>query len=513
MQSVSEAWIQNQEQTIVSEGFIRIRYRIGDPDSQYDGVASATDAYPFSTYETIANGTNKNIIKYAYLDQDIWSLDGTCNLIDNVPTGYVGYMGENFSNENDIFSVLPTITLTWPSINTPVIPGITVTWSSTYDSYATDFTVDAYNGTTLINSVSVTGNTQIMSYVSQDISGYNKIVITVQKWSKPYYRARIEEIYVGAEQIYNKNELMSVKWIQEVDLLSGALPKTQVNFALDNSANQWNPDNPSSTAKYMMQQQELYCECGFKLGDTIEWIPIGRLFLNQWDISQNGITANFGARDILDFMTSQYTGTLAGTLYDICETAFTQADIPLLKDDTPVWIIDESLKNITVTAPENYDYSIAETLQLCANAARCVMYQDRNGMFYIQAWEPTLTNNYYINQDNSFKNSEYNLSREIASITVNKDLANISYSAKGEVININNPFVQSPEIATQLANWTYNIYKNRKCVSGELRMDPRLDALDYVTLINKFATSDVVITALEYTFTGMFRGKYEGRIM
>ena len=54
----------------------------------------------------------------------------------------------------------------------------------------------------------------------------------------------------------------------------------------------------------------------------------------------------------------------------------------------------------------------------------------------------------------------------------------------------------------------------RKTISGEHRADPRLCALDVVTVESKYAENKVAITEIKYTTTGgAFKGTYTGRIV
>lgn len=52
----------------------------------------------------------------------------------------------------------------------------------------------------------------------------------------------------------------------------------------------------------------------------------------------------------------------------------------------------------------------------------------------------------------------------------------------------------------------------RQAVNGEWRSDPKVDVLDVVAVDTPFKTNNVVLTRVEYTFNGMFTGKYEGRV-
>jgi hypothetical protein len=40
-----------------------------------------------------------------------------------------------------------------------------------------------------------------------------------------------------------------------------------------------------------------------------------------------------------------------------------------------------------------------------------------------------------------------------------------------------------------------------------------LDALDKITVSNKFATNTVFVTSVKYSYGGAFKGEYEGRVI
>jgi hypothetical protein len=84
----------------------------------------------------------------------------------------------------------------------------------------------------------------------------------------------------------------------------------------------------------------------------------------------------------------------------------------------------------------------------------------------------------------------------------------------GEVQTVDNDYVQTAADAQRVATATANVLKGRKTISGEFRADPRLDALDVVTVQSKFATNPVVISEIEYSTTGGgFVGRFTGRLV
>jgi hypothetical protein len=83
----------------------------------------------------------------------------------------------------------------------------------------------------------------------------------------------------------------------------------------------------------------------------------------------------------------------------------------------------------------------------------------------------------------------------------------------GETIKVDNPLITSQERANAIGSWVESYMRNRMTLSSEWRADPRLDALDIVDNENDYNTNKVIMTKVEYSFTGAFRGSGEGRVI
>ena len=211
--------------------------------------------------------------------------------------------------------------------------------------------------------------------------------------------------------------------------------------------------------------------------------------------------------DFIDSTTSSIS------LYDLAVRALTQADLPLNDDGSVKWLLDNSLQSITTTS-RPVGSTLAESLQMIANAGCCVLYQDRNGILRM---EPvgTVTSDYIISRDNSYKNAELTLSKPLQSISVDYGGASpaiITYSSTGEVQKVNNDLINTEADALRVGGWVRDYLKNRTTISGEWRVDPRLDALDTITCSSKYANSTVTVTEATIKFNGAFRGTFKGRI-
>ena len=420
MQPVSANWLNNQKQTIVEESFVEVSYDFTDPDALADASASDNGSIYIANTPQIVSGVAKDIVPYATLEHNIWLLDGSRKIIPESDYGDTGYVSDILSNETCGFDKIPIVEISFTEVHAPVIPGITITWGDAYNEYAENFRVTAYNGATLVAEKTVIDNKSVISAVELDIENYDLIRIEILKWCLPYHRARISNVFIGINRIYTKTDLLEFEHLQEVDPLNAKLPKISVRFGIDNTSDEYNPNNEAGMSKYLMERQEIRTRYGYKLGDSIEWIDGGVFYLSEWEAPQNGISANFEARDLLEFMSSTYMKGVYSSegvsLYSLATAVLEEANLPLNSDGTVKWVIDDSLKNIYTNAPLPL-VSLAECLQMIANAAACVLYADRKGILHIEPIK-TEPDDYTIDNFNSFKKSEISLTKPLLQVDV-----------------------------------------------------------------------------------------------
>lgn len=312
---------------------------------------------------------------------------------------------------------------------------------------------------------------------------------------------------------YTKSDLLSYSHQQTGSLVSGELPKNHIEFSLDNSDGKWNPSNPRGLERYLSERLRITVRYGFDLDGVTEWIPGGVFYLSEWHTPYNGLEASFVARDLLEYMMDKsYTGSVEGTLYEVAERAVAAAGIPA---DATVSLCEE-LKNYTVAAIE-YDgtETVAVILQKCANAASCVMYQDRDGALLIRRMDYADTG-YTIPVALSYSYPEIEFSRPLRNVAVGyfgDNQVSFTYATSGETQTVTNNFISTEEQAAEIAKWVCDVLRTRKQVKGEFRGDPRLDVFDVVDIESKYGTlAGVVLTDIKYTFTGAFRAVYSGYV-
>ena len=395
MQNVSQEWKDNQKELLVGESEIELSMRITDPDAYEDASASSDDEMSFAQTEDIVSGVEYKMTPTLTLEQNLWLLDGSGKVLDAQNKGTNRYLSDNRCGLDKVFVNTPMIDISFSQVFTNLLQGITIVWSTLWDEYAEEFTVTAYNGDTVVATKTVSDNTSTKSIVYMDIINYDRITVEVKRWSLSKRRARIEEVVIGIDKSYRKTDLFSYSHTQSADPLTTELPKVEVSFAISNLDNSYNPHNAQGLSKYLMERQEIKVKYGYKINDKVEWIDAGKVYLSEWDAPQDGMTAEFKASDLLEFMRKNYYGGMyypnGISLYDLAVDVLTDADLPLNNDGSVKWKIDECLKDIYTVAPLPID-THANCLQLIANAGGCVIYQNRQGVLLIEKRNIKATN-------------------------------------------------------------------------------------------------------------------------
>ena len=421
MQSVSAGWKENQQQTLVSESFIEIQLGLTDPEAVESVVPIATDLAPFAHLDQVVSRGVRNITPYATLERNLWVLDGSKRILPTTNFVDTSYVGNLLSNSDCTFTSNPVVELTFPRVFNSYLPGLIIIWDMAHGDYAVDFKITLYKEGTKGSEKLVTGNDTVRTVVDMDINEYDRIVFEILKWSSPRRRARIARIHLGLSITYEKGDLFGTfTHSQEVDPLSAKMPKMSLKFSINNVDDSYNPYNQTGISKYLAERQEIQVRYGYRIGSDVEWIPGGTFYLSGWDAPQNGLYANFEARDILEFMNGIFMKGLYRpngiSLKALAEEVLLDAGLPEREDELPPWKLHESLDDIYTVAPLPL-VRHSECLQMIANAAECVMYVDREGFLRIEP-APTSMTDYRVDNFNSYKRPEVALTKPLKQVDV-----------------------------------------------------------------------------------------------
>ena len=548
MQSIvrEQEWKDIHKRALLNESFVEVSLDITDPDALADATSQDNGAIYTSQSEHVAEPVERITHPYCTLEQNLWCLDGSRQAIPESDFKDETYASDVLSDETCVFSPKrPTIRIVFEEIHNKLIPGLTITWSETYKEYADTFEVIVYKESNIVFTKEVTGNKSIETMVFLEFASYDRVEVIVKKWCLPNRRARVEGILVGLHKVYGKGDLFDYSHKQYVDPLSLSLPKSEITFSINNVDGEYDINNTQGISKYLTERQELKTRYGLRMDDgSIEWVNGGVFYLTEWHAKQNGMTADFTARDVFSFLTDvckdvPYDTSLLRDYHEIAEALLTAANLP---KGSAGWSIDESFKKPGFLDKTTNSFfpedTIANNLQLVVNAGRGILYQDREGIIRIKGIEhdAIYDTDYEISPFNSYSRSEISLSKPIRQVRVKNYLYtkssitgeliietrddavypsddDISSDTVGETIILDNPLIDSSVVGKAVAKWVYSYLKNRKTVDSSWRPDIRLDALDLVKIPNNYNTDVVLMTDIEYTYNGAFHATGQGKVI
>lgn len=294
MIGVSDAWKNAHRQMILPESFVEIT--MGVIDENVIGEVSGKNETDFSRSHVVVNNNEyEDRPEYAFLEHNLWSLDGSKTVLTDTDS----YYSSAYISSDDTSGGM---TISLPTVSNNPIPGFVIVWSAEYETYATEFTVEVKNGTTVIGSATVRDNTSHISAVDLPVTGYDSVTITVLEWSHPNQRNRIDSVKFGQQIVFTKDDIINYSHEQSGSPLGTELSKNAIEFEVDNSDGRWNPLNPSGMSKYLYERQKVNVKYGLQLNSGVEWIPGGTFYLSEWKAPSNGISATFTARDVFEFM-------------------------------------------------------------------------------------------------------------------------------------------------------------------------------------------------------------------
>ena len=502
MIAVSDAWRQKQRQRLAPEGFVELSYLISEDGLQEDATASSEDQLAFSDLDNVMEPSASRVYpRYATMELNQWVLDGSAEILpDTGPYENAGYVSNSFCDTDD-----PALTINLSRVHSQLIQGITILWSTEYEEYPTRFVVSAYLNGAVKTAKIVEGNQSSTPTAYLDIQNYDSVVVRALDWCLPSRRARIEQVVLGIYVTYTKKELVQFSHEQTGCLMSGELPKNSITFALDNSTRIWNPLNPDGYVKYLAERQQIKVRYGFDIDGAVEWIPGGTFYLSEWNTPSNGVTASFTARDLLEFMIDvPYTGIRSGTLYDVISAVVTEASLPY---GAEVYI-DSSLRSFpTDFSADESEYSLAEVLQMAANAGGCVVHQDRDGTLRIERLSTPLSG-YTVSDNWAYSFPGISLSKPLKAVKVSYG-ENSSHTTKvadtGETQTVDNPLITTPVVARHVAQQVAMVLSERQTISGSFRADTNR----YLGNIRKLRTVCQGLTNTPATPENMHRMTYQ----
>lgn len=376
MQYVSSEYRKAMKQLNRNKSYMKISLGLINHAAQNSAQVQAGDFTYFSDIKKPVS-TEKVGQVYATFERNFSKVDESMYFLPRYGSGNVyynaGIVTEGFCGRGDT----PVVILRFATEDPLDIKGLTLEFG---DAYPVRFSVETDEG------VIEYGNTGNIFQTEDTFNNTTYMKITAIEMVNGIGRFRIHNILFGIGITFDDKKIVNAQMRSSLSPISESLPRIDFNVTIENMDRYYNVDNEDSAINYMETGQKMEVDFGYALNDgSIEWVKGGTLFLQEW--SSDDKRAKFGAVDIFEYMQDEYKrgeyrpGGI--TLYDLAVDVFEDAQMR----PEQYWI-DPYLKKVVVFNPLPV-VKHKECLQLIANAGRCVVMQNRDGIIMLKAsFEP-----------------------------------------------------------------------------------------------------------------------------
>jgi hypothetical protein len=365
----------------------------------------------------------------------------------------------------------------------------------------------------------------------------SRVTITMSAFSQipPYTNPRT----------FDDDTILSLSIVEEVSTVNDTIPSNQLTLKLDNTTNTFDFMTLQNMNTILASRPKVTVEFGVVLSDqvTVEWIPMGTFYIDNWKNDIGGMSITFTAHDLfMSLANVQFAGGTYSSASSLAAAIFQTAGITNYSLDPTL----DGISASTVVPAMN----CRDLLQYLAIAARCTVYQDRYGVIQIKRFttldqsaqftnyattqtslfgyaSPTNYNTMItssIHFDDMFEIPEVALEPSIYQLQIN--VYSVDGSSKtsyvytntstggqyGQSFAIDNPLITSKTIADQVASWFISESNYNAVYVASWRQNPVMMATD-VIIIDDAAQSakQTRVYKQEFNYEGYLSGTTESR--
>ena len=285
------------------KGYVEVSYTNDDvKDSativSYPNILEIDNTSISSDYIIDNDRKGKN---YASLEQGYFKLDGTFVLPNNDATKNdgIGYTSEDIFEDDATIPTTPfnitvdteekvnALTLYFQN-NPPISLQVDITADEGSFSYSTEYDDDI-----TINDIGTATIVFGQDLTLQELDIYVKDVLYTNR------RIRLQEIDFGLSAIYEGEDLISFKTIEQVSRFSYEMPMNECEVVLGDYEGKFDALNPQGITKYLTDSVIVKPYVGVVTKDNgIEYCKLGHYWLDNYNLSGNQV--QFNCKDIFN---------------------------------------------------------------------------------------------------------------------------------------------------------------------------------------------------------------------
>lgn len=324
----------------------------------------------------------------------------------------------------------------------------------------------------------------------------------------------IEGVDSSHSPFIRSDQIISLSHTKSGDILSGALTQDKITFVVDNTDDSFSYDNDDTQSKYKNARARLYDGFMNESGDMYDTINGGIYYISEFSINPSGKQVTFTAQSIIAFMTERYAGTYGiksakALLAKVIEQANESKGVPASNIQTDY---DPILEDITMEILSTDDYSLAQILQLIANACGCVLYVDRLGKICIKKLESESTH-YVLARKFLYQHLNVQYVERIGNVALQTNHGESIFHTDntgddiGGEISAANPILKDDIQSAAIIQHMYDTLSvGRKKFTANLRFDPSVDLFDIIVVPNGRKVNTAIVTDISVTYSGIWKG-------
>ncbi len=391
MQAVSNDYREQSNRTLRNPTHVRVSFGIVDPQAVGTSTIEDNGAMAYSNSNLIDLAQYKVASRYGRLYENGFLLDGNiyCVPDDELSYSYQGYVSDGISDSSSEFEINPTLDIEFDEYIS--FSGLTIYFDSYTNNYATEAIITAYMDGDIVGIETVINDENVMLCQSNSASYVDRVVVEFTKTRFPHRDINIEHLVFGIVKVFTDDELDSVSFIRDIDLVNSKLPTESFSFTIIDKNKEFNPEDPKGLWKYLEEEQVVVAEMGYELDDlSTEWIPLCEYYTTGVSsISASVISkVTFETTSLLGYLTDDYIGGKYRSdginLYDLAVEIMSSLELPLNADGTNKWRFDEVQMSRYSTNYPMPIMPVRDCLQLIASACCCILYTDRQGNLVIK---------------------------------------------------------------------------------------------------------------------------------
>ena len=365
MYYASNKFRNSMKQLLRERGHMKITIGIVNSFAQTHGTLTG-DLLPYSN-EPFIWGSKIANTDYATFEENQFKMDGSQYLLPSPSEGGAYNKDTGIVTEDFLGAVEVSFNQEYD------LKGMTITFG---DFYPTSFKI------TIDSTDYVYSNNSPIFETSDTFGLVREFTITPLTMVGGQQRFRIQNIVMGVGFTFSDDIISNYSATEEISFISNEISKHSFTLKVFDTDNIFDVDNSNSFINYFQTEQKIVSMVGLEIDDegTIEWVQQGVFYLKDW--GKQGMYLTLKGEDKLSFLTDYYNDgntiherTLYNDFVDLMQ---------YIGLDSDEYDVDETLREITVVNPIP-NVTVAQALQMIANAGRCICFQDRYGIINMVA--------------------------------------------------------------------------------------------------------------------------------